>query len=271
MKVVFVTGNHLRHFFLADRLARAGVLAGLVIEEREPSTPLPPDGLGVRTARLFIRHFADRQVAEQRLLGAHAAPTEARASTLRVSPKDLNGPAVHALIDKVCPDVLLSFGCHKLSPATLARVPGRCWNIHGGLTPWYRGAITHFWPSYMLEPQMTGMTVHVTTDAIDGGDVIHQVAAPLVRGDGIHDLSCRAVAALADQLPELLAVAETVVAREHRTTGRIWRSVDWRPAHLHMIYDLYENRVVDQFLDGNLGGRPPVIFDGLETVSSMRS
>ncbi len=135
------------------------------------------------------------------------------------------------------------------------------WNIHGGLSPWYRGVTTHFWPSYQLEPQMTGMTVHETTDAIDGGAVIHQSAAKLHRGDGLHDLACRAVMALGEEMPRLVAaLANLKPPKPQGTTGRIWRSADWRPEHLHLIYDLYDDRIVDRYLDGDFIQSEPKLF-----------
>lgn len=261
MKIVFLTGSHPRHLFMARAVARSNLLTGLVLEEREEHVPEPPADLAAATRKLFARHFADRAAAEARFFAADAAEdTLAGIDTLKVSADQLNGPRVWSFIDRHRPDLLLSYGVHKLTPETLAHARGRRWNIHGGLSPWYRGVITHFWPSYLLEPQMTGMTIHETTHAIDGGDIVHQNVAELVRGDGIHDLACRAVAGLAGELPELvrrLAGGQLVPLVRQKTTGRIWRSEDWHPAHLHLIYDLYGNRIVDRFLDGAFAGRSP--------------
>jgi methionyl-tRNA formyltransferase len=149
---------------------------------------------------------------------------------------------------------------HILSPAVLDAVTGARWNIHGGLSPWYRGAITHFWPSYMLEPQLTGMTVHELTAKIDGGAIVHQSVADLVSGDGIHDLACRAVLSVSRELPELLerASAGTISPpTPQKTSGKLWLGSDWRPEHLRLIYDLYENRVVDRYLAGQFEKRSP--------------
>ena len=110
---------------------------------------------------------------------------------------------------------------------------------------------------------MTGMTVHETTDAIDGGALVHQNAAPLVRGDGIHDLACRAVSGLADELPELIRRAVTGTSKPltpQKTTGRIWRGSDWRPEHLHLVYEFYGDRIVDRYLDGQFEARPPKLI-----------
>ena len=46
--------------------------------------------------------------------------------------------------------------------------------MHGGLSPWYKGGATHFWPTYLIEPEFTGITVHETTKDLDAGAIIHQ-------------------------------------------------------------------------------------------------
>ena len=82
----------------------------------------------------------------------------------------------------------------------------------------------------------------------------------MVRGDGVHDSACRAVLACANELPLLvqqLAAGRPVIKRQHRTSGRIWRVQDWQPAHLHVVYEFYGNRIVDAYLDGKLGQSRP--------------
>ncbi|MCJ2136353.1 formyl transferase [Methylobacterium sp. J-026] len=259
MNVVFLTGDHPRHAQLAQSVAASGHLAGLVIETREAFVPSAPERLAPETRALFDLHFARRHASESRHFGA-SLPDVPR---LDVSIDTLNAPATADFINSLRPDLILSYGVHKLTPETLGRIAcARKWNIHGGLSPWYRGVTTHFWPSYMLEPQMTGMTVHQLTQDIDGGDVIHQTQATLVRGDGLHDLACRAVQSLCDDLPELLDLAGRGAdspARRQGTTGRIWRSVDWQPAHLHLIYETHGDRIVDAYLDGRFAVRDPVL------------
>lgn len=258
MGIVFMTGNHPRHSYLARCVAASGQLSGLIIERREELIPQPPAGLRESTRDLFVRHFAGRADAEARFFSeAHLPPG---IETLAISQNDLNTPVVWDFLDRHRPDLLLSYGVHKLTEDTLSHASGRRWNIHGGLSPWYRGVITHFWPSYLLEPQMTGMTVHTLTQAIDGGEIVHQAAAELVRDDGLHDLACRAVLALGRELPRLVAAGvqgtfHPPVAQT--TTGRIWRAADWRPEHLHLIYDLYGNRIVDAYLEGAFVRRDP--------------
>lgn len=172
----------------------------------------------------------------------------------------MNGPRCWAVIDRFKPDLLLTYGITKLTQETLAHAHGHRWNIHGGFVPFYKGAGPHFWPSYLLEPQMTGATLHDMADAIDGGAVVHQSVGALVRGDGVHELSCRATVGFAAELPEVLARTfdgRLKPLQPQKTTGRLWRSADFRPAHLHAIYDVHQNRIVDRYLDGDFPCREP--------------
>ncbi len=49
-------------------------------------------------------------------------------------------------------------------------------------------------------------------------------------------------------------------AHRQGTTGRIWRSTDWRPEHLHPVYDYYGDRIVDRYLDGEFVHTTPKLF-----------
>lgn len=261
MSVVFFTGSHPRHAFMARAIAATGQLAALVIEQREALVPAVPAGLAPATAELFQRHFSLRDAAEARHFGAAEWPDVPRLVT---DMSGINAPDTMRFVNAANADVILSYGIHKLAPQTLAGLRSALkWNIHGGLSPWYRGVATHFWPSYFLEPRMTGMTVHELTEAIDGGDIIHQCAADLVSGDGLHDLACRAVMALGREMEDLLGIVARGALRPPQrqgTTGRIWRGVDWRPEHLHLIYELYGDQIVDRCLEGQLGGVEPKLI-----------
>ena len=260
MKVLFLTGSHPRHLAMANELYRIGVLKGLIIEQREAHVPTPPEDISEELKELFVLHFDRRKLAEERFFGS---PNPPEVETLFVARSEINSEKVHNFIRKINPDVLLSYGVHKLSPETLNSCSGKRWNIHGGLSPWYRGVITHFWPSYFLEPQMTGMTIHELTQDIDGGPLVHQSAAQLVKDDGIHDLACRAVISLKDDLEMLFSLLEEkgeLPTRKQKTTGRIWISKDWRPEHLIPIYKFYNDRIVNEVLKGNIKGREPKLY-----------
>lgn len=257
MKVLLLTGSHPRHAFVARVLKNSGFLSGLIIEDRPPHIPEPPPGLPDDLKSLYELHFRKRANSEAKFFGDGYFP---ETGTLKVTKDNLNSGQTREFIRDTAPELLLSYGVHRLENETLNCCKGEKWNIHGGLSPWYRGSITHFWPSYLMEPQMTGMTIHDLSQELDAGDVIHQTAAGLVKGDGLHDLSCRAVETLEKDLPQLigmLAEKKAIHKTKHRTSGRLWTSNDWRPEHLRLIYETYEDRIVDLCLQEIITGRIP--------------
>jgi hypothetical protein len=260
LKIALLIGSHPRHLHVARAVASTGLLAGVVIETREAHVPAPPEGLRPATRALFVTHFERREAAEHRFFGA-PAPADFDAVAPRalcVATSELNGPRVEAFLRDLDPDLVLSFGVHYLAGL---QSPSRriVWNIHGGLSPWYRGTATHFWPSYLLAPQMTGVTLHEQTPTIHAGAIIHQRTVSLHRDDGLHDVAARCVSEFAAELPLVLAALAAspdggLAGKPQGTLGKLWRNEDWRPDHLHVIYDLYGDRVVAHVLDG--GGRP---------------
>lgn len=259
MKIIFITGNHPRHAYFARTLARTGYLAALIIEQREIFIPEPAADLNDDIKDLFIHHFQTREETELKGFGKAIFP---KVPTIKISSEQLNSQEVQQLIKSFDPELLLTYGCHILLADTLSCATGEKWNCHGGLSPWYKGAITHFWPSYMLEPQMTGMTVHDLSDNLDAGDVVHQCCATLERGDKLHDLAVKAVKSLAADLPQLLNKLKSkqkIVKKAHTTTGMLWLSSRWRPEHLELIYKHYNDNIVDHYLNGKFQQKSPVL------------
>lgn len=260
MKVVLLTGSHFRHAYIARTLEKCGLLSGLIIETRQKPKPQPPEYISNDLKKIFRLHFQKRYDSEDRFFGRAELPAVQK---LNISKEQINSQKVIDFIKAIEPDLLISYGISKLSNEVINSNHGEAWNIHGGLSPWYKGTITHFWPSYFLEPKMTGMTIHNLTQQLDAGDIVHQSAAELIRGDGLHDLSCRAVIGIAKELPKILSLMQSKGKLEkssQKTSGRLWTSKDWRPDHLRLIYEFYNDKIVDLTLDGEIKGRAPKLY-----------
>ena len=260
MKVLFLTGSHPRHASIARTLNDIGVLSGLVIEERKHHIPIAPQNIDENLKKLFNIHFHKRSIAEAKFFGENFLPN---VEQIKINLNELNSEKVKSFIKKINPDILLSYGVHILSDEIINLCKGERWNIHGGLSPWYRGCITHFWPSYFLEPQMTGMTIHDLTQKLDAGDIVHQNSGELISKDGLHDLACRTVIGMQNELPILLNLFNNkgeFKKFKHKTTGKIWTAKNWRPEHLKLIYDCYDDKIVDAVINGEIKGRIPKLF-----------
>lgn len=263
MNVIFMTGSHPRHLYIARKLYENNILSGLLIETREEFEPLPEPGLCDQDRSNFIRHFRERKIAEESAFGCENLKDVLKIPIVYVSRDELNSERTRVWLKSMDADLVLSYGIHKLDNETLDVLPKNSWNIHGGLSPWYRGNITLFWPFYFLKPNWAGMTIHQLSSKLDGGDIIHHSVPSLKLGDGIHDVACRAVKQVADDfitIIELINNGDSIQPQRQKSSGKLFTSIDWTPQHLRLIYNTFNNDIVDRYLNGELGHKEPPLI-----------
>jgi hypothetical protein len=142
VRTLLLTADGLRHRYAAAALAGGSDLVGVVSERKVPAAPA--DGaLSDEDRDVLRRHFGARDAAELRLLGRVASwPAE----TLEVPRGEVNAPAVADWIAGRRPDVVVLFGTGLIKDPLLRTWQERMVNLHLGLSPYYRGAATNFWP-----------------------------------------------------------------------------------------------------------------------------
>lgn len=257
MKLMFIGGSHPRHLYYINKIARDYPLAGAIIQKREGMRPEPPEGLSKIHRLMFLHHFRERDEAELKYFGKQWYPD---VDVLDVSKDQLEMEGTVNHLKRINPDVVLIFGCGMIRGALAEALPEMTINLHLGLSPRYRGAATLFWPFYFLEPQWAGCTFHKIVYEPDAGDILHQCRPTLQYGDGIHDVSCRAVVHAAGEMRRLLHYYPAWRFKKQTATGKNFLASDFKPQHLEMIYNVYDNNIVDYYMNGQLDGREPKLW-----------
>lgn len=244
MRTILITGNHPRHHLVASAVARQATELFWIREARGPLVPDFVSGLSGDLGRVAKRHYEDRVDAETML-----QPRTSLSPLIEAGFSEIDWSLISQLIDKESVDLVISFGCSKLPKNLLNKTNCRFVNLHGGLSPRYKGTMTTFWPSYMLEPEMTGYTIHETTENLDGGQIFHQVLATMLSGQGVNQVAASASLNLAKELPEALeAILSSNRGSQQRSSGKTWANRDWSPLHLLPIYLMYDNKTFDYCL-----------------------
>ena len=108
----------------------------------------------------------------------------------------INAPVVVELLERHKIDLVAVFGTSLIrSPELFQLMPGRVLNLHGGLSPWYRGADSTFWALYNNEIEKVGCTIHRINRRIDAGELLAHVCPAIEPGDREHLLLCKAIKA----------------------------------------------------------------------------
>lgn len=269
MRVILFSGTHPRHLYIHEEIIRLGVECAVVVMQREQLIPEPPKNIPEKDKRNFIRHFIERQTIEKEVYG-ELVPDDlfSHIPIYKCTPETLNGVGTIDFVRKFNADFAFIFGTDLIKGELLESLPEIKINLHLGLSPWYRGSATLFWPFYFLQPQFSGATFHQILPEADAGGILHQSVPKLQRGDGIHDVGAKTVMSAKHDLRDLLSGYQEFgwSFEEQKTSGRLFLTRDFQPAHLRVIYDLYENNIVDLYLANQLEAREPkLVTSGLVT------
>ena len=158
MKAILISGSHNRHLFVHSAVAEIFDDILLIIMRREDENPQPPKGLVEKDRQNFIRHFNERSLAETRAFITKDSFEDKCNVRELIQSNQLNTPKVAELVEKFAADCCFIFGADLIRSPLFEALPKTKINLHLGLSPWYRGAATLFWPFYFLAPQYCGVT-----------------------------------------------------------------------------------------------------------------
>ncbi len=187
LRVVVLCGRSPRHLYVANALCAAADVVAIVQETgsefswKKLARTLRPDNF----ARKAWRWLRDRRRytgnREARFFFGEGTPQLERPDLLREVPH-INHPDTLALVRELAPDLVCVFGTSLIRGELLRAGRLGIANLHGGLSPEYRGADCTFWALYNGEPEKAGCTLHWIDAGIDTGGLIAHVS-PEVRPD----------------------------------------------------------------------------------------
>jgi methionyl-tRNA formyltransferase len=133
-------------------------------------------------------------------------------------PDDPNGPALAEKLRTVAPDFIFSFYYRHMLPADALKGARRgAYNMHGSLLPKYRGRVPVNWAVLNGERE-TGATLHRMEAKPDAGNIVDQMAVPILPDDLAVDVFRKVTVAaeivLHRSLPGLLGGTAREVAQD---------------------------------------------------------
>ena len=175
---------------------------------------------------LVRNHFSDLAAAE---LVEFATRLDPSLAALREAP-NINAPALVAETLASGAEIVFLFGTAILADAWLNAFPNRIVNLHLGLSPFYRGSATLFWPFAQNELECVGATVHLAVAKVDAGPILARVKPDLQVGDTYYTITHRLIRQSIDALPDIASryLAGEVAPLPQVPTGeRAWRKADF--------------------------------------------
>jgi folate-dependent phosphoribosylglycinamide formyltransferase PurN len=253
MRAILLTSTFRRHMFVANTVAASCDVVGVWQEEKT----FRPERYAhdADDERVIEEHFAARDASEAAYFQADDEIRLDRGAECRTGSAGVcNDPAEVARMVAARPDVVLVFGTGILREPLLSAFEGRIINIHLGLSPYYRGAGTNFWPLVNREPEYVGATIHYIDAGIDTGPILAHARPVIERNDGPHDIGNKTIVAASHAL--LRAAEAHVAGAAHGVPqwggGRLYQRKDFSADAVRTLYQNFETAMIDEYLAARL-------------------
>jgi hypothetical protein len=208
MKILILTGNEYQHRYVVNHLCRCVPIEGVIVDEGIPSP-------GLSRFHRYIRRYGILRGLDQcagRLLDLIMGyPEKYETAMLHILGRDhclsferpdlityvngINSDSSYSRIQEIAPDIIAVYGTAIVRDRILNLASSIAFNLHTGISPYYRGAGCSFWPIYNRELDYLGATVHECTSRVDGGKIYGIEKAALQMDDTLESIFPRCVVA----------------------------------------------------------------------------
>lgn len=226
MKALVLTSTSLRHRFFVQQVARYFDVAAVVCEEKRNYY------VRQREESEAVRAHFEKNAAAERVC-FHDLPSEGSADVVTVV--DINAPEVMQWASTLEVDVVCLFGTSILRAPWLSGFPGRIVNLHLGLSPWYRGSATLFWPFADSAVEFLGTTIHLAVEKVDAGAILHRIRPNLRPGENYYQITHQLIRQSIEAFPGVVTryLDGTLLPQpQENVVGRICRKADFNDAAL---------------------------------------
>jgi methionyl-tRNA formyltransferase len=239
MKVAILTSNHYRHKYFINEVSKHHEVVGVVMEEKSFIPLKYADNK--KDERIIQEHFLLREKEEEQNFDKEVLDG---ISVLALPAKSVNTNEVLAYLLSKSPDYLFVYGTGIIGEELIKEFDGRIINMHLGLSPFYRGAGTNFYPIYNNEPEFCGVTIHYLDAGIDTGEIISRGRAVIKAKDNPHSLGCRIIKVgikLIIESLERIRENNFRPIKQNLGIGKVYYRKDFNAQKVTKVYELIAN------------------------------
>jgi methionyl-tRNA formyltransferase len=265
-KIIVLTGAELRHTFFRKWVAASAdvTVSQTYCEGAEKSIGAIVEAEAEN--RLRISHLRAREQSEEdffRLFVDYAAD---RSNPVFLPKGEINSEENTRQIIEAKPDLIVAYGCSIIREPLLSVFPHKIVNIHLGLSPYYRGSGTNYWPLVNGEPEYVGATFMYMDAGVDTGEIIHQLRARVAHGDTASQIGNRLIVDMTKTCVDLIMKFDELKHMQQpkvNGTERYYRKKDYTEESVAKLYSNITGGMVETYLaeSDRRNGRVPLVLN----------
>lgn len=251
-KIVILTGSELRHRYFRQFLSCSKYIKVLksYCEGEEKSLK----NLILKSSQekdLRIQHLNQRECYEREFFLEFCQKNIDNSNPVYIDKGAINHQKYVDEIQYLDPDLIISYGCSIINSKLLEHFKDRFINVHLGLSPYYRGSGTNYFPFVNNEPVFCGVTFMHIDRGIDTGEIIHQIRAELRYGDNIHLVGNRLIESMTSETEKLIFNFDTLKNKSVNfppLPRYFYKNKDFTEKSLEILYDNFSSGMIENYI-----------------------
>ena len=247
VKAVVLTASKLRHNYFTKAVAENYDLKGVV---RQPKQQYYHKD--VYESSIVTSHFERLLDKEEQYFGKYSRFFGKGSGFDVLETTDINNELCVEWVKKKEPEVIFLFGTKILKQVWFDNF-NHVINLHLGLSPFYRGSATLFWPFVNNEIYNVGATIHLAVPEVDAGSIIHQIKPDIEIGDDYYEINYKTIKKSIDAVPKVtydyLKGNISPISQMGLGKGRLYKKIDFNVHALEQMLRYIGQGVTKEQLD----------------------
>ena len=124
-------------------------------------------------------------------------------------------------------------------------------NIHGGISPYFKGSSTLLYALALCQPELLGMTIHEIDSGIDSGDIYCHLLPKLETGMTPTQMFAACQKILVEKISKVMSdiISGKLEASRQARHGRTFMERDYRETILKIIYEMHKKGAYDESIN----------------------
>ena len=254
MRIIILTGSELRHHFFRKYIASQSTIDVVCsfCESQDGNLQQVIASDIKESDELRDFHLMIRDKTEQDFFEVFCDTVTDKSNPIFIKKGAINEQSHIDAIIEMSPDLIISYGCSIIKGPLIEYFDKKFINIHLGLSPYYKGAGTNFWPFVNNELTFVGVTFMYLDKGIDTGNIIHQMRADIKPNDDIHQIGNRLIRDMSKELVKLIHVFPMIRGVVGSISGdskvKVYRMKDYTEESVRTAYNNLKNGIVTEYI-----------------------
>lgn len=251
-KIVILTGDDLRHNAFINFLKYKKNIK-ILKSFREQSINLK-EKLKKKSNKIspkILRHLKNRLNSEKKFFPLNKKNKFNQFKDVKCRKKFFSTAKFLKQIDELKPDLIIVYGTSIIKGKILDKFKKRIINVHLGLSPYYRGSGTNYFPFVNSEPEYAGATFMYLNKGIDTGAIIHQIRPKIYIKDDFHSIGNRLICKMFKVYYQIIVNFEKVKLKRISYQNKkrlLFKVADFDSESLDKLDYNFKNKIINNYL-----------------------